>query len=222
MVKAMVTEKFNMDITAVGTEDGKNTYEIKRKWNDKGKKVLVICLYPTISIDNLAKMDMSTMHLLNHTKELGWGEVTIVNLYSMVFDEKPMAGQLGEDSSNMAYIEEILERDDIKEYDIVIAWGSSLSTHRRTINLKIDLISMLLDKGLADNVKCITTENLDTRSEHGTHPLYLGLHFAREKWELQQFPLKNALNELERIIQPVVTVEKPKKGGKKNVSKVNE
>ena len=118
--------------------------------------------------------------------------------------------------------QEILERGDIKEYDIVIAWGSSLSTHRRTINRKIDLISMLLDKGLADNVKCITTENLDTRSEHGTHPLYLGLHFAREKWELQQFPLKNALNELERIIQPVVTVEKPKKGGKKNVSKVNE
>lgn len=222
MVKVMVTEKFNMEITAVGTEDGKNTYEIHRKWSDKGRKSLVICLYPTISIDNLAKMDMSTMHLLNHTKELGWGEVTIVNLYSMVFDEKPMAGQLGEDSSNMAYIEEILERGDIKEYDIVIAWGSSLSTHRRTINLKIDLISMLLDKGLADNVKCITTENLDTRSEHGTHPLYLGLHFAREKWELQQFPLKNALIELEKTIQPVATVEKPKKGGKKNVSKVNE
>ncbi len=146
----------------------------------------------------------------------------IVNLYSTVFDEKPLVSQLGEDSSNMAYIEDILEREDIKEYDIVIAWGSSLSTHKRTINLKIDLISMLLDKGLADNVKCITTENLDTRSEHGTHPLYLGLHFARDKWELKSFPLKNALNELEKTIQPVAIVEKPKKGGKKNVSKTDE
>lgn len=218
----MVTEKFNMQISAVGSDDGKNTYEIHRKWSDKGKKSLVICLYPTISTDNLGKFDVSTMHLLNHANEFGWGEMTIVNLYSMVFDEKPLVSQLGEDSSNMAYIEEILEREDIKDYDIVIAWGSSLSTHRRTINLKIDLISMLIDKGLADNVKCITTENLDTRSEHGTHPLYLGLHFARDKWELHPFPLKNALNELEKIIQPVATVEKSKKGGKKNVSKVNE
>lgn len=212
-----------MQITAVGTEDGKNTYEIRRKWSDKGKKALVICLYPTISIDNLCKSDISTMHLLNHANEnFLWGEMTLVNLYAKVFDEKPLVSQLGEDNSNIAYIEELLERDDIKEYDIVIAWGSSLSTHRRTINLKIDLISMLLDKGLADNVKCITTENLDTRSEHGTHPLYLGLHFARDKWELQPFPLKNALYELEKTIQPVATVEKPKKGGKKNVSKDNE
>ena len=218
----MITENFNMQITAVGTEDGKNTYEIKRKWNDNGKKALVICLYPTISIDNLCKSDLSTMHLLNHTNEFGWGEMTIVNLYSTVFDEKPLVSQLGEDSSNIAYIEEILEREDIKEYDIVIAWGSSLSTHKRTINLKIDVITMLIDKGLVDNVKCITTENLDTRSEHGTHPLYLGLRFSDKRWELISFPLKKALNELEKAIQPVVTVEKPKKGGKKNVSKDNE
>ena len=219
----MITENFNMQIMAVGSEDGKNTYEIRRKWNDKGKKSLVICLYPTISVDNLCKSDISTMHLLNHANDdFGWGEMIIVNLYSTVFDEKPLVSQLGEDSSNIAYIEDILEREDIKEYDIVIAWGSSLSTHKRTINLKIDLISMLLDKGLADNVKCITTENLDTRSEHGTHPLYLGLHFARDKWELNTFPLKNALNELEKTIQPVAIVEKPKKGGKKNVSKTDE
>lgn len=222
MVRDMVTEKFNMEIYAVGSDDGKNTYEIKRKWNDKGKKALVICLYPTISIDNLCKSDLSTMHLLNHTNEFGWGEMTIVNLYSTVFDEKPLVSQLGEDSSNIAYIEEILEREDITKKDIVIAYGTSLSTHKHTIMLKIDLLSMLLDKGLADNVKCITTENLDTRSEHGTHPLYLGLHFARDKWELKSFPLKNALNELEKAIQPVVTVDKPKKGGKKNVSKDNE
>lgn len=215
----MITENFNMQITAVGTEDGKNTYEIHRKWQENQRKSLVICLYPTISIDNLGKLDLSTMHLLNHANEFGWGEMTIVNLYSTVFEEKPLVSQLDEDSSNIAYIEEILEREDIKEYDIVIAWGSSLSTHRRTINLKIDLISMLLDKGLADNVKCITTENLDTRSEHGTHPLYLGLHFARDKWELMSFPLKNTLDELEKAIQPVTVVEKTKKGGKKNVSK---
>lgn len=218
----MVTQNINMQVKVVGTDDGKNTYEIHRQWQENGKKSLVICLYPTITVDDCGRLDLSTMHLLNHVNQLGWGEMTIINLYSTVFDEKPLMSQLDEDNSNMAYIEEILEREDIKEYDIVIAWGSSLSTHKRTINLKIDLISMLLDKGLADNVKCITTENLDTHSGYGTHPLYLGLHFAKDKWQLNTFPLKNTLNELEKSIQPVPIVERIKRGGKKNVSKNNE
>lgn len=218
----MITEKFSMHVTATGSDDGKSTYEIHRKWQEQGKKSLVICLYPTISVDNPEKLDLSTMHLLNHIKELGWAEMSIVNLYSTVYDEKPLTSQLEEDDSNMAYIEEILEREDIKEYDIVIAWGSSLSTHKRTINLKIDLISMLLDKGLEKNVKCLVTENLVTCSESGIHPLYLGLHFSRDKWELQEISLKNTLNELKKAIQPIATPEKSKKGGKKNVSKNNE
>ena len=163
------------------------------------------------------------MHLLNHVNELGWSEMSIDNLYSTVFDEKPTVSQLNEDYNNMAYIEEFLEKKDIKEYDIVIAWGSSLSTHKRTINLKIDIISMLLDKGLEDNVKCIVTEKLVVRSESAvTHPLFMGLHFSRDKWELQEISLKNTLNELNKAIQPIAITEKTKKGGKKNVSKTNE
>ena len=81
---------------------------------------------------------------------------------------------------------------------------------------------MLQEKGLSENVKCIVTENLDTRSEFGTHPLYLGLHFSRDKWALQEISLKNTLNELNKAIQPIAITEKTKKGGKKNVSKNNE
>lgn len=44
----MITGEVNMNIWAVGTDDGKSTYEIRRKWGDDGKKALVIELYPTI------------------------------------------------------------------------------------------------------------------------------------------------------------------------------
>lgn len=137
-------------------------------------------LYPTISAEQCEKLDLSAMHLLNHTKELGWDDVHIVNLYSNIFDSKPLASQLKDDIENLSYIEEILERDDIKDYDIVIVWGNSLSTHIGTVKAKIDLLNMLKDKGLLEQVKCIVTENLSVVECYGVHPLYLGLRYLKE------------------------------------------
>ena len=90
----MKTEMFQMNVEAIGSEDGRNTYEIRRKWGDKGKKSFVVELYPTICTGQCGKMDVSTMHLLNHAEELGWSEIRIVNLYSRVFAGKPTASQL--------------------------------------------------------------------------------------------------------------------------------
>lgn len=132
----MVTETFRMDISAVGSDDGINTYEIRRKWAEKGKKALVIELYPTLTADQCGNMDVSTMHLMNHVQELGWGEVRIVNLYSKVFSEKPTVSQLSEDDNNLSYIEEILEEQDIGGYDIVIAWGIRSSATGRPYRQK--------------------------------------------------------------------------------------
>lgn len=220
---AMLKEKINMEIVAIGSDDGISTYEISRKWGKNGKKALVIELYPTITVDKCENMDASTMHLMNHVSDFGWNEVRIVNLYSQVFSEKPSASQLNGNCDNLAYIEEVLEEAGIKDYDIIIAYGSSLVSHKKTINLKIDLLTMLEKKGLSENVKCISAKNLDTSLEHGTHPLYLGLHYGKEKWELTSFPLKKALNKLEKAIQPVsADVKKAKKRGQKNVPKSNE
>ena len=192
--KKMVTETFRMDISAVGSDDGINTYEIRRKWVEKGKKALVIELYPTLTADQCGNMDVSTMHLMNHVQELGWGEVRIVNLYSKVFSEKPTVSQLSEDDNNLSYIEEILEEQDIGGYDIVIAWGNTLISHRQTIQAKTDLLTMIKEKGLAKQVKCIVTNNLKA---NGVHPLYLGLRYSKDVWSLQPFPLEKVLNELE-------------------------
>ena len=132
----MITGKMNMNILAVGTDDGKNTYEIRRKWGENGKKGLVIGLYPTIPVEHCEMLDVSTMHLINHVKDFGWNEMRIVNLYARVITKKPSVSELKENS--LAYIEEILEEEDIKTYDIVIAWGNSLSTHKGTTNAKVE------------------------------------------------------------------------------------
>lgn len=189
----MITGKMNINILAVGTDDGKNTYEIRRKWGENGKKGLVIGLYPTIPVEHCEMLDVSTMHLINHVKDFGWNEMRIVNLYARVITKKPSVSELKENS--LAYIEEILEEEDIKTYDIVIAWGNSLSTHKGTTNAKVDMLSMLEEKGLDKNVKSISVQGISMKSV-GTHPLYLGLHYPREKWSLIEYPLKESLEGL--------------------------
>lgn len=194
--RKMVTETFCMNISAVGSDDGRSTYEIHRKWAEKGKKALVIELYPTLTADKCGSMDVSTMHLMNHVQELGWSEVRIVNLYSRVFSEKPTVSRLSADDNNLSYIEEILEEQDIGGYDIVIAWGNTLISHRQTIQAKTDLLNMIKEKGLAEQVKCIVTDNLKA---DGVHPLYLGLRHSKDVWSLQPFPLEKGLDELESM-----------------------
>lgn len=67
--KQMKTEKFVMQTELVASEDGLHTYEVRRSWSDKGKKGLVLELYPTLSMGRSGEMDLSTMHLLNHIKD---------------------------------------------------------------------------------------------------------------------------------------------------------
>lgn len=196
----VIKEKINMCVEVVGSDDSKNTYEIRRKWGDDGKKALVVELYPTISVEDCCKSDLSTMHLMNHVKELGWNEVSIVNLYSEIFNSKPLVSQLNDDVYNLSYIEELLESENISEYDIVIAWGNSLSTHSKTIRAKIDLLNMLKSKGLIKQVKCIITETLSVVECYGVHPLYLGLRYSNDKWSLVEYPVEEELEKLEKSI----------------------
>lgn len=227
----MVTETFNMNVAVVGADGGMNTYEVHRQWGESGRKALVIELYPTITTDKCHSMDISAMHLLNHAPDFGWDNIRIVNLYSKVFAEKPLVKQLETDNENLSYIEALLEDGWIKDCDIVIAWGNTLLTHKETINAKVDLLSMIKEKCLIKQTKCIVTDSTIT---YGVHPLYLGLRHAKDIWKLTDYPVEKMLRELEGgkeeavpkeenvKEQAVVSKDKNGKGGKKNVSKNNE
>ena len=197
----MITEKIVMQTEIIASEDGKHTYEIKRSWDDKGMKGLVLELYPTLSIGRCGEMDLSTMHLLNHAKDFGWGSVRIINLYSLVCSGKPKTSELFYDEENIAHIEEILESKDISDYDIVIATGNSLAKHSKTIEAKIDILTMLLEKGLEPQIKYITVDLEDKETMVGVHPLYLGLHHGKSVWRLEKFPIHDELKILEETLK---------------------
>lgn len=202
----MIRKQSSMETTVVASDDGKHTFEILRKWDDSRRTGIVIELYPTISAekegetDNPLPMDLSTMHLMNHVRDFDWGAVRIVNLYSTVFTGKPTTSMLTQDTENVAYIEDILERADSSDMDIVVAWGSSLATHMNTVETKSDILRMMKDRGLQSKVKCIVAGAVGEEPAQGTHPLFLGLHHGRDEWTLETFDIDKALAELDAYI----------------------
>ena len=191
----MVKEEFTMRTELVSDEDGRHTYEVSRIWDESKRKGLVLELYPTLSLGRTGELDLSSIHLLNHSMELGWGGVRVINLYSAVCDNgKPSVSQLSYDDENMAYIEDVLESSDIEDYDIVIATGNTLSNHAVTTEIRSDIFAMLLEKGLERQVFRITVEGLDTDKMPCVHPLYVGLHYGKERWRLEPFDLRQELS----------------------------
>jgi len=218
----MVKEKVNMEVTVVGSDDGRETYEVRRVWNSEGKKALVLEIYPTISVKKPTVLDISTVHLLNHCDELGWGEVRIVNLYPYVFSSKPTVNRLRESVENIEYIRDIFTSKDIDDYDIVIAYGSSLNSHACTEHIKRNILLMLKEYKLEAQVKHIVTDTIDTKKLLGTHPLYLGLRHSSEVWKLESFPLSIALDECSphKKVSEKPAVSKQKRVSKKGVKNV--
>lgn len=211
----MIKKQSSMETTVVASDDGKHTFEILRKWDESRRTGIVIELYPTISAEKACEMDLSTMHLMNHVRDFDWGAVRIVNLYSTVFTGKPTTSMLRQDMENVAYIEGILEGAD--SADIVIAWGSSLSTHMNTVETKSDLLRMMQDKGLKSRVKCIVADAEGEEAAQGTHPLFLGLHHGKDKWMLEAFDIDRALAELDAYIGEKEEKKKEQKKDKKSL-----
>ena len=217
----MKEKKIDLVTEMVCSDDCSCTYEIKKTWDKQKRKGLIIELYPTSS--DAMNMDLSTMHLLNHANELGFGTVRIVNLYSTIYNSKPLAKRLETEATNIKYILNILDSPDILEYDIVIAWGNSLSSNRKTIEKKAMLLSTMKKKKLIKQVKHIEAEGMDEDVPVGVHPLFLGLHYSKNKWKLKPFPVTEALTELSRQLKKNNTKQKRNKlEDKNNVSKNNE
>jgi hypothetical protein len=69
---------------------------------------------------------------------------------------------------------------------------------------------MIQDKGLTGQTKQIFTEYLDTTTQCGVHPLYLGLHFGKELWKLGAYPVAEELEYFSQVSAPEKGKEKKK------------
>lgn len=65
----------SIETTIIGTENNQRTYEIVKelKGDVKAKEdVILIQVFPTISPEDCTTSDVTTFHLVNKMKDLGW------------------------------------------------------------------------------------------------------------------------------------------------------
>ena len=206
---------YTMTTSIVGTDDGRETYEIRRTFDVEGKSVVLIALYPTVSLLNPIKMDSSTMYLLNHMHELGYNDIWIVNLFGKVFERKPSLKQLRESQYNISHIESLLDKVKADSMDIIIAWGSSMKRNKLSNEIKLQILEMIRDKGLEKYVKELTSVELEQETLC-PHMLWTGLH-CQDTWITRPVKLDTILEDMGETLNPVVKEQPVKrKRGRKN------
>ena len=85
-----------------------------------------------------------------------------------------------------------------EDFPVILAWGNSLSKNKTTIEMKKDLLKMLVEKGYEDKTYCLTADEFPEKSEgkHNLfHPLFLGIR-VKEGWKLSKISIKDLLKEL--------------------------
>lgn len=213
---------YTMKTSIVGTDDGRETYEIRRTFDVEGKSAVLIALYPTVSLLNPIKMDSSTMYLLNHMHELGYNDIRIVNLFSKVFERKPSLKQLRESQDNISHIESLLDKVKADSMDIIIAWGSSMKRNKLSNEIKLQILEMIRDKGLEKYVKELTSVELEQETLC-PHMLWMGLH-CQDTWITRPVSIDDIFQDLgiKSEIQAEKSSEETKKSCKRKIKKVVE
>ena len=133
----------SIETTITGTEDNQRTYEIVKelKGDVKAKEdVILIQVFPTISPEDCTTSDVTTFHLVNKMKDLGWKKVHILNIFSCVSKERLKARDLmSVDEENMLYIKKRFAALG-KDVKVIIAWGNNLLSNKVANQSKLRIL----------------------------------------------------------------------------------
>ena len=170
----MKTVRNNISIECKYSNDRKHRYLYRRTWDENKPEAMVIMINPASS-EHLI-MDLTTMLAINNLSKLGFGSISIVNLYSFI-THKINVRWYGEDELNGPDNDSEICKAAEKAERIIIAWGTFGHTTQRVAARKEAVISMLHNhKG---KFACIT----DSEGRNGLHPLTPSV---RNNWILKE------------------------------------
>lgn len=182
------------------SDDGTKRYLLRKLWNEKLPSLAIIMLAPSEASG--IELDMTTQLVINNTARLGYGSVTIVNLFATLNDFGLRQTE-DEDPENLAAILTAAKNAD----QIVYAPGTGKAKNKTFQQRQEQVLTALIP--YEPKLCCLCNESGHARLQHPLSPK------VRE-WHLS--PLKVS----ELITTSESADNTPKRKGKSKVSKTDQ
>ncbi len=173
----MKTITTNLVTEAVYSEDATKRYLLRKTWNEKKPNLAIVMLAPSDA--GAIELDTTTQLVLNNTFRLGYGSVSILNLFATLNDAELKMAE-GEDVENLDAIVSAAEKADV----IIYAAGVGKSKHKMFQRRQEQVISALVP--FVGKLRCLCNADGEARFQHPLSP-------AVRTWHLSEFQIKELI-----------------------------
>ena len=179
---------------AVFSDDGLKRYLLKKSWDLSLPTLAIIMLAPSIASG--VTMDSTTNLVLNNASELGFGSVSIVNLFATLGDFTLSSAET-KDPENMKTILEA-----VKDADVVI-YAPGVGKNKLQVFQERSTQVLTALQPYEKKLKCLTSASGKAKLLHPLCP-------AVRQWHLEELRLAELLS----TTDPVEPKSPPKKKGR--------
>ena len=191
----MKTIKTTLTTNAVFSDDSKKRYLLTKTWDSSKPNLAIIMLAPS-EASGIA-LDSTTMLVLNNASRLGYGSVTILNLFATLNDFALREAQM-EDAENMSIILSAAKTADV----VIYAPGVGKATNKLFQERQKQVLEAL--KPDEHKLFCLCDANGNARLQHPLSP-------AVRTWELSPLKVEELVEQEEPAPQPPKKVTKSAK-----------
>ena len=178
---------------AIFSDDASKRYRLTKTWDPKKPRLAIIMMSPS-EASGIA-LDTTTMLVLNNTTRMGYGGVTIVNLFATLNDFNLKQAEVTDEENLQAIVAAA------KDADLVIyAAGVGKGTNKLFQARQKQVLEAL--QPMENKLFCLCNKQGGARLQHPLSP-------AVRTWELSPLKVK------ELLPQEDPPTELPKKGKKK-------
>lgn len=195
----MNTIETTLTTQAVFSDDNTKRYLLKKTWNTELPKLTIIMLAPSIASG--VELDSTTSLVLNNASALGFGSVSIVNLFATLGDFS-LSTDEPEDAENIDAIADAAQSADV----IIYAPGVGKAKLQAFQERSKQVLEVL--RPFAKKLKCLTSASGKAKLLHPLCP-------AVRKWTIAELRLSELLSKTDTV-EPK---SQPKQKGKPTVVK---
>ena len=195
----MKTIETTLTTQAIFSEDETKRYLLKKTWNASLPKLTICMLAPSIASG--IELDSTTSLVLNNASALGFGSVSIVNLFATLGDFSLSEAE-AEDPENLDAIIDAAKTADVVIYAPGVGKAKLQAFQERSTQVLEAL------RPYEKKLKCLASASGKTKLLHPLCP-------AVRKWNIAELPIQELLS----TTDPVDPTSAPKKKGRPMVVK---